>query len=125
MTTAPTLQARGKTQKPPPHNKSVFSTLGIKNSIKKKTAMMKNLGWQMFFALLLADAVAVVMFALHVNVKIVIIVSAVVFGILAAVMAASSSSREKGRRREAEAAAKIAELQDQVVEAQKKNGPSI
>ena len=51
--------------------------------------------------------------------------SAVVFGILAAVMAASSSSREKGRRREAEAAAKIAELQDQVVEAQKKNGPSI
>ncbi len=87
--------------------------------------MMKNLGWQMFFALLLADAVAVVMFALHVNVKIVMIVSAVVFGILAVVMAASSSSREKGRRREAEAAAKIAELQDQVVEAQKKNGPSI
>ena len=80
---------------------------------------MKNLGWQMFFALLLADVVAVIMLKLAVAVKVVITVALVVFVIIAAVMALGHNSREKIRKREAEAAAKIADLRDKMNEAKK------
>ena len=83
---------------------------------------MKNLGWQMFFALLIADVIAVVMFKLAVKLKIVLIVCAIVFVILAAVLFFSQNARERIKKREAKAVAKIADLQDQVEEAlSKKN----
>ena len=75
----------------------------------------------MFFALLLADVVAVVMLLLGVVMKIVITVALVVFAINAVVMALGHNSREKIRKREAEATAKIADLHDQMSEAQRKN----
>ena len=78
---------------------------------------MKNLGWQMFFALLIADVIAVVMFKLVVKLKIVLIVCAIVFVILAAVLFFSQNARERLKKREAQATAKIADLQDQVEEA--------
>lgn len=74
---------------------------------------MKNIGWQMFLALLIADIVAVVMLALTVKLKIVIIVGLLIFAVLAIVLFFNNRSREKGKKRE-EAAAKIATLQDQV-----------
>ena len=78
---------------------------------------MKNLGWQMFFALLLADVVGLIMIKLAVALKIILIVCAIVFVILAAVMFFSHNSRERVKKREQEAVAKIADLQDQVEEA--------
>ncbi len=75
---------------------------------------MKNIGWQMFLALLIADIIAVVMLALTVKLKIVIIVGLLIFAVLAIVLFFNNRSREKGKKREEEAAAKIATLQDQV-----------
>ncbi len=68
----------------------------------------------MFFALLIADIIAVVMFKLAVKLKIVLIVCAIVFVILAAVLFFSQNARDRLKKREQQAAAKIADLQDQV-----------
>ena len=78
----------------------------------------------MFFALLIADVIALVMLILnHVKqLKIVLIVGAIVFVVLAAVLFFSQNARERIKKREAKAVAKIADLQDQVDEAlSKKN----
>ena len=80
---------------------------------------MKNLGWQLFFALLLADIVGIVMTKLHVEPKITLIVGGVVFIILVAVMFFSGNARERAKKREQQANAKIAELQEQVDGSQK------
>ena len=71
----------------------------------------------MFFALLLADVIGVVMLKLGVALKIVLIICTLVFVDIAMVMAFGHHSRERGRKREEQAAAKIADLQDQVEEA--------
>ena len=68
----------------------------------------------MFFALLLADVIGLVMLKLGVVLKIAIIICALVFAVIAAVMFFGHNSRERGRKREEQAAAKIADLQDQV-----------
>ena len=77
---------------------------------------MKNLGWNFFFSLLLADVVAVVMVKLAVPLKIVLTVSVLVFAILAVVMLLSSNGSRRAKRREEEATARIAELENQVKE---------
>lgn len=77
---------------------------------------MKNLGWQLFFALLLADIVALAMLKLSVTPKITTIIALLVFVILAAVLFFGSQAHERAKKREAEANAKIAELQDQITE---------
>ena len=68
----------------------------------------------MFFALLLADVVGVVMLKLTVALNITMIVCSVVFVILAIVMFFGHNAKERIRKREAEANAKLAKLQDQV-----------
>lgn len=78
---------------------------------------MKNLGWQFFFALLIADVIGVIMLGLSVKLKIVLIVSAIVFVVLALVLFFGQNSRERIKKREQQAVAKIADLQDQVEEA--------
>jgi len=82
---------------------------------------MKNLGWNLFYSLLLGDIVALVMLRLAVPLKIVVTVAAVVFVILAVVLFFSSNARERSRKREQEAAAKIAQLQEQVDGSQNPN----
>jgi membrane protein implicated in regulation of membrane protease activity len=77
---------------------------------------MKNLGWQLFLALLLADAVALLMLKLSVAVKVTLIVAVLVFVILSAVLFFANNARQRAKKREEEANAKIAELQDQVAE---------
>lgn len=77
---------------------------------------MKNLGWHLFWSLLLADAVALVMLKLSVATKVTFIVAVLVFAILAVVMLIANYTRQRAKKREAEANAKIAELQDQVAE---------
>ena len=89
---------------------NIFSTLNI----------MKNLGWHMFFALLLADIIGVIMLKLAVTLKIILIVCSIVFVILAAIMFFGHNAKERIKKREAEATAKIAELQDQVEEVLRK-----
>ena len=75
---------------------------------------MKNLGWNFFFSLLLADVVAVVMLKLTVPLKIVLTVSVLVFAILAVVIFFTNSGSRRAKRREEEATARIAELESQV-----------
>lgn len=75
---------------------------------------MKNLGWNFFFSLLLADVVAVVMLKLTVPLKIVLTVSVLVFAILAMVIFFTNSGSRRAKRREEEATARIAELESQV-----------
>ena len=77
---------------------------------------MKNLGWNFFFSLLLADVVAVVMLKLTVPLKIVLTVSVLVFAILAVVIFFTNSGSRRAKRREEEATARIAELESQVKE---------
>ncbi len=60
---------------------------------------LKNLGWQSFFSLLLADVVAV---------------SALVFVILLVVTAFGLHTKLRARQREEQHVAKIAELENQV-----------
>ena len=74
----------------------------------------------MFWSLLLADAVALVMVKLSVAPKVIVIVAGLVFVILALVMFFTDRARQRGQKREEEANAKIAELQDQVAEAYNK-----
>lgn len=71
----------------------------------------------MFFALLIADVIGIIMLELSVKLKIALIISAIIFVVLALVLFFGHNSRERGRKREAQAAAKIADLQDQVEEA--------
>ena len=86
---------------------------------------MKNMGWQFVFALLLADIIGIVMLALLVKLKIVLIVSAIIFVVLAVVLFFGSNARERIKKREQQAVAKIADLQDQVEEAlNKKKNPT-
>ena len=70
----------------------------------------------MFFALLLADAVALLMLKLAVAVKVTLIVAVLVFVILAAVMFFAGQAHQRSKKREEEAKEKIAELQDAVAE---------
>ena len=85
------------------------------------------MGWQMFFALLLADVVALVMVKMGVpHIRTVVLVSAVVFVILAAVMVIGSRSRDRIKKREEQATARIAELESQAAEeAKKKDEPAV
>ena len=68
----------------------------------------------MFCALLLADIIGLVMLELNVGLKKTLIVSVIVFVIIALVMFIGRTSRQRMKKREAEAEAKIADLQDQV-----------
>ena len=77
---------------------------------------MRNLGWHLFWSLLLADAVALVMLKLSVATKVTFIVAVLVFVILAVVMLIANYARHRAKKREEEANAKIAQLQDQVAE---------
>jgi membrane protein implicated in regulation of membrane protease activity len=77
---------------------------------------MKNLGWHLFWSLLLADVVAIAMLKLGVTMKVTMIVSALVFVILAVVMFIANNAHQRTKKREEEANAKIVELQDQVAE---------
>ena len=81
---------------------------------------MKNLGWQMFFALLLADILGVIMLKLAVTLKIILIVCGIVFVILAATLFFGHKAKERIKKREAEATAIIAELQDKMDEVLRK-----
>ena len=73
---------------------------------------MKNLGWSLFWALLLGDVVAVAMLKLSIKLGTVITVAGLVFIILAAVMFFAGNARERSRKREQEATAKLAEMQE-------------
>ena len=73
----------------------------------------------MFFALLLADIIGIIMFKLQVSLRIILIVCGIVFVVLAAVMFFTGNAHQRSKKREAEAQAKIAELQNQVEEAAK------
>lgn len=77
---------------------------------------MKNLGWYFFFALLISDAIALLMLKLAVAIKTTLLVAGLVFIVLAAVMFFGSQARKRIKKREAQAVAKIAELQDQMEE---------
>ena len=85
---------------------------------------MKNLGWYLFFALLLGDIVAVVMLRLGVTLKVVVTVAALVSAILAVVMFFAGNARQRSKKREQEAAAKLAELQEQVEGSPKTDEPA-
>ena len=73
----------------------------------------------MFFALLLADIIGIIMFRLQVSLRIILIVCGIVFVVLAAVMFFAGNAHQRSKKREAEAQAKIAELQNQVEESAK------
>ena len=73
----------------------------------------------MFFALLLTDVVGIIMLKLAVTLKIILIVCGIVFVILAAVMFIGHNAKERISKREQQAVAKIADLQDQVDEARR------
>lgn len=75
---------------------------------------LRNLGWQAFFSLLLADVVGVVMLWLGIGLKITLWVGALVFAILLVVMAFGLHAKMSARKREEEHVAKIAELESQV-----------
>ena len=77
---------------------------------------MKNLGWNLFFSLLLGDAVALVMLKLDVPLNIVLTVAGLVFVILAVVLFFAGNARDRSRRREQQATAKLAELESKVKE---------
>ena len=64
------------------------------------------------------------MLGLSVKLKIVLIVSAIVFVVLALVLFFGQNSRERIKKREQQAVAKIADLQDQVEEALNKKKTS-
>jgi len=78
---------------------------------------MKNLGWQMFFALLVADIIGIIMLKLAVSLSNIMIVCGIIFVILAIVLFFGHKSVERIKKREEKAVAKIADLQDQVEEA--------
>lgn len=78
---------------------------------------MKNLGWHFFLALLIADILALLMIKLMVPLKSVLIVCGIVFVLLALVFFFGHNAQQRNRKREEQAAAKIADLQDQVEEA--------
>jgi Flp pilus assembly protein TadB len=80
---------------------------------------MKNLGWQLFWALLLADAVALLMIRLAVGVKVTLIIAALIFVILAAVMFFGGQARQRIKKREEEAKARLAELKEKVTTPEK------
>ena len=82
---------------------------------------MKNLGWQMFFSLLLADVIGVIMLELGAKLKLVLIIGAIIFVVLALVLFFGQNSRERIKKREQQAVAKSADLQDQVEEARNNN----
>lgn len=75
---------------------------------------MKNLGWNLFFALALADVVAVVMLRLGVMMKIVFAVAGLVFAILAVVMSIAGHARSRAKKQEEKAKAELATLRSQV-----------
>lgn len=82
---------------------------------------MKSTGWNLFFALLLGDVVVIIMSYLKVSTRVAWITGAIVFAIVAVLLTLATISNSKHRKREAQSAAKIAELQDQMaVEAGKK-----
>lgn len=85
---------------------------------------MKNLGWTLFLALLLGDVVALVMLRLGVTLKVVVTVAGLVAVILAAVMFFAGNARQRSKKREQEAAAKLAELQEQVEGSPKTDEPA-
>ncbi|MBR1784110.1 MAG: hypothetical protein IJ760_01565 [Bacteroidales bacterium] len=75
---------------------------------------MRNTGWSFFFALLLGDVVALVMLKLGVELNTVIVVAGLVFALLALVLALGARRSNRIKRREQEAMAKIAELEEKV-----------
>ena len=75
---------------------------------------MKNLGWQLFIALLLADIIAFLMLKLMVRLQTVLIIGGIVFVILSLVFFFGQNARQRIKKREEQAVAKIADLQDQV-----------
>ncbi len=77
---------------------------------------LKNLGWQSFFSLLLADLVGIVMLWLGIKLKITLWVAALVFAILLVVMAFGLHAKLRARKREEAAVSRVAELQKQVDE---------
>ena len=85
---------------------------------------MKNLGWYLFFALLLGDIVAVVMLRLGVTLKVVVTVAALVSAILAVVMFFAGNAHQRSKKREQEAAAKLAAFQEQVEGSPKTDEPA-
>lgn len=88
--------------------------------------MMKELGWYFFFALLLADVLAIAMIKLMVSIRVATIIAGIVFVLLAIIFVVGHNGRKRLKQREAQAVAKIAELQDQMEESYKKsNGTAI
>lgn len=85
---------------------------------------MKFTGWNMFLALLIANVMGAILTMLNMETKVIWIVGIIVFAIMAVVLAVASSRSAKFRQREAAAAAKIAELQDQMAE-RDKNGTAL
>ncbi len=75
---------------------------------------MKNLGWYLFFALLLGDVVAIVMLRLGVALGVVTTVAGLVFIILAIVMFFANNANRRAKKREQAASAKLAELENKV-----------
>lgn len=75
---------------------------------------LKNLGWQSFFSLLLADLVGVVMLWMGIGLKVTLWVASLVFVILLVVMAFGLHAKLRARKREEVAVSKAAELQEQV-----------
>ncbi|MCR5445722.1 MAG: hypothetical protein K6E96_08645 [Bacteroidales bacterium] len=85
---------------------------------------MKNLGWYLFFALLLGDLVAIAMLKLGVKLSVVVIIAGLVAAILALVLFFAGNARERSRKREQQTAAKLAELQEQVDGSPKTDEPA-
>lgn len=75
---------------------------------------MKKTGWYLFFSLLLANVLAYVMLKMTMELDKVVIVSGLLFVILAVVMLLAGSGRSKAKRREQEAAAQLAALEEKV-----------
>lgn len=80
---------------------------------------MKFTGWNMFLALLIANVMGAILTVLNMETKVIWIVGLIVFAIMAIVLAVASSRSARFAKREAEASAKIAELQDQIAERDK------
>jgi len=74
----------------------------------------------MFFALLLADIIALIMLKLAVVLKTVVIVCGIVFAVMALVFFFGHNARQRIRKREENAKVRIAELQDQIKDTLKK-----